>query len=115
MTIDSDVAVEDELSSGCASWSDTKTINDVVEASFEQLQQYFTFHTLGASSFFDEVAELFLQNAIGVFSLLFFAQLSTVLRTFTAFVYTVLTRGVVLLSENLILPVNSFAEFASDF
>ena len=72
LTIDGDVTVRDELTSSCTRLSDAEAIDDVVEAAFQELEEHFTRDTLRALSLFEEVAELTLEYAIGVLSLLLF-------------------------------------------
>ena len=87
-TVDGDVAMENELTGSGACGSNTQTINHVVEPCFEELEEHLTGNALHARSLVEEVAELTLEHAIGVLSLLFFAKLCTVLREFPAAVGT---------------------------
>jgi hypothetical protein len=109
------VAVEHELTCSGASGSDAKTINYVIEARFEELEQNFTGDTFEARCFLEEVAELFFENAIGVFCFLLFTKLNAVLRGFATFVLSVLAGGEVSSFENFVGAENGFAELAGDF
>ena len=115
LSINGDVLVVDKLTSCCASGSNTEAVNDVVEARFEQLEQDHTGNTFEAGSLGVEVAELFFQHAVGVFSFLFFTELNAVLRGFAALVLAVLAGGEVATLEHFVFAEDGLAEFAGDF
>ncbi len=93
LTVDGDMAVEHKLTGCCAGGSDAKTVNHVVEAAFQKLEENLTGDTLGAGCLVEEIAELLLENAVGVFCLLLLTELNSVLRRFAATVLTVLAGG----------------------
>ena len=114
-TIDNDVTVQHELTSSGTRRSDTQTEYDIVETSFEQLKQYFTFHTFCTGSFLKQVSKLSFQHTIRVFGFLLFTKLNAILGNFSSLVDAVLSRGIVLFRKNFIGAKNSFAKFTSDF
>ena len=73
--------------------SDSETINYVVETAFKKLKEDLTGDTLSARCLVEKVVELLFKHAIGVFSLLLFAKLDTVFRSFSSLVESVLARG----------------------
>lgn len=77
------MTVRDELTSSSTRLSDTETIDDVVEAAFQELKEDFTRDALRALSLFEEVAELTLEYAIGVLSLLLFLELDAIFARLT--------------------------------
>ena len=78
LAVNNDVAVEHDLTSSSASFSNTEAVNYVVETAFEELKEYFTGDAFSAFSLSEEVAELTFENTVGVFSFLLFAELSAV-------------------------------------
>ena len=114
LAVDNDVTVKHELTGCCTGGCDTETVNDVVETAFEKLEKDFTGDTLGAGCFLKEVVELFFENAVGVFGLLFLAELHTVFRGLATLVLTVLARRVIFLGKDFVFAEDGFAKFAGD-
>ena len=79
------------------------------------MKKNLTSYTLVRRSFLEKVAELTFEHTVGVFSLLFFAKLSTILREFSSSVGAVLARSVVLTCKNFIFTEDCFAQFAGNF
>ena len=88
---------------------------ELVETLLKKLQQVLTSYTLCRRSLLEEVAELTLEDTIGVFSLLFFAKLCTVLREFSSLVGAMLAGSIRSLSVSLIFTKAGFTKLASDF
>ena len=109
------MAVKNELTSSGASGSDTEAVNDVVKARLEELEKDFTGDTFETRSLSEEVAELFFQYAVGVFSFLLFAELDAVFRSFAALVLTMLAGGEVTTLKNLVFAKDGLAELAGYF
>jgi len=114
LAIDNHMLVEHELTCGGTGRSDTQTVNDIIETALKQLEQYLTGYALGALGLLEETTELRFKDTIGIFSLLLFLKLSAILRSFLTTIQAMLTRGIVLLSENLVWSVNSLAKFAGN-
>ena len=110
--IDGDMLVEHDLTGGRTGGSYAQTVNHVVETRLEKLEQNLTGDTFETRSLLEEVAELTFEQTVGIFGLLLFAELNTVLRCFTALVLAVLARGEVATGENLVFAEDGFAEFA---
>ena len=108
------MAVANELTRSSTSRSHTETINDIVEAALEKLDQDLTGNTFGTSSFREEKTELTLEYTVGVFSFLLLSELSTILRVFLTTVNAVLSGCVRTFCKHLILAEDSLAETACD-
>ena len=108
------MTVRDELTSCGAGLSDAEAVDDVVQAALEELQEDFTRHTLGALSLLEEVAELTLEYAIGVLSLLLFLELDAIFARLTTAVVAVLSRRIVLLGEYLVGTEDRCAKLTGD-
>ena len=108
------MTVKDELTGSCAGGGDAETIDYVVETAFEKLEKNLTGDTFGAGCLVEEVVELLLKNAIGIFGLLLLTELDTVLRSFSSFVESVLARGIVSLGEDFIFTEDGFAKLTGD-
>ena len=91
------MAVKNNLAGCCTSLSDTETINYVVEAALEKLEENFTCDTLDARCLLEEVVELTLKNTISILGLLLLTELNTILRGLATLVCAMLARGEVLL------------------
>ena len=115
LTVDHDVAVKHELTGSCTGRSDAETIDYIVETAFEKLEKDFTCDTLRTRSFVEEVVELLLKHAVGVFSFLLLTELDTILGSFPSLVESVLARGIILLGEDFVFTEDWFAELAGDF
>ena len=74
--------VAHQLTSSCASRSNTQTEYDIVKATFQQLEKDFTSNTFSSLSLLKQVAELFFQNAISIFGFLFLTKLNTRIQKF---------------------------------
>ena len=85
------MAVKDELTGCGAGRGDAQTVDDVVETAFEKLEQNLTGDAFCRGGFVEEVAELTLENSVGIFGFLLFAQLSAILRGFAATVGAMLS------------------------
>lgn len=90
LTVDSDVAVEHQLTGSGAGRSDAQTEHHIVQTAFKKLEKHFAGDTLGAGSLVEKIAEIFLEHTIGIFSLLLLTQLSAILRSLAATVLAVL-------------------------
>lgn len=97
LTVYSNVLVAHQLTSSCASRSNTQTEYDIVKATFQQLEKDFTSNTFSSLSLLKQVAELFFQNAISIFGFLFLTKLNTVFRSLSLSGITVLSGRIVLL------------------
>ena len=62
--------MRNELTCSSSGLSDAKAVDDVIEAALEELKKDFTRNALSALSLLEKVAELTLEYAIGVLSLL---------------------------------------------
>ena len=107
--------VKHELTGCGTGGGDAQTVNDVVQTAFEKLEKDLTGDTLHRGCFLEEVAELTLQNTVGVFGLLLFTKLCAILGSLAATVLTVLAGGEVTAAQNLILAKDRFPEFTCDF
>ena len=94
---------------------DTQTVYHVVQTGLKELKQDFTGNTFHRGGLGEEVAELFLKYAVGVFSFLLFTQLDAVLAGFAATVLSVLARGEVASCLDFVGAEDGFAEFTGDF
>ena len=106
---------QNELKGSGTRGSNTQTEDYVVETGFEQLKEHFTFHTLGARSFLEQVSKLSFQYTVSVFGFLLFTKLNAILGSFSSLVDAVLSRGIVLLRRNFIGAKNSFSKLPSAF
>ena len=109
-TVYRDVLVPHQLPSCGASRSNTHTEYHVVKTALQQLKQDFTCNTLKRCGFLKQIAELFLQHTISVFSFLLLAKLNTVFRSLSLSRVTVLSGRVVLLRQNFICSKDTFTE-----
>ena len=91
------MTVRNELTCSCSGLSDAKAVDDVVEATLEELKKDFTRNALSALSLLEKVTELTLEYAIGVLSLLLFLELDTVFTRLTTAAVPMLSRRIVLL------------------
>ena len=112
--VDDDVLVADELSRSGACWCYAESVDDVVEARFEDCEEDFAGDAFGALSVGVGDAELAFEDSVGVFSLLFLFELLAVLGEFASAVLSVLSRGIVAVFEILVWTEDGFAEFACD-
>lgn len=80
----------------------------------QELEEHFTRDTLRALSLFEEVAELTLEYAIGVLSLLLFLELDAIFARLTTAVVAVLSRRIVLLGEYLVGTEDRCAKLTGD-
>ena len=71
--------------------------------------------TFEARCFFEEVAELTLENTVGVFCFLLLAELCAVFRCFTTLVGSVLAGGEVTAGQYFVFAEDRFAEFTGYF
>ena len=115
LAVDGDVAVEHLLTGCCAGGSDAEAVNHVVETALKELEQDFTGDALHGAGALEEVAELLLENAIGVLGFLLLAELNAVLGGLAALVLAVLAGGIVAALEGLVLTEDGLAELACDF
>jgi len=105
------MTVRNELTRSRTRRSDAQPVYHVVEARFEQLEQVLTRDTAHTGSLFKSLVELFFEYTVGIFRLLFLAELSTVFRYFLAFtVDAVLSRRIVLLLQSLVDPIDRLTE-----
>ena len=89
--------MRNELTCSSSGLSDAKAVDDVIEAALEELKKYFTRNALSALSLLEKVAELTLEYAIGVLSLLLSLELDTVFTRLTTATIPMLSRRIVLL------------------
>ena len=115
LSVDDDMLVKDKLTGSGTARSETETIDDIVQTALQQLEKNFTGDTLRTGSTVEEVAELTLQNAVGVFSFLLLLELNAILRNFAATVVAMLARRIILLGKNFIFAEDGFPELAGDF
>jgi hypothetical protein len=110
LTVNNDVLVVDELTCSAAGRSDAQTINDVVEAALQVLEEDYTGDATGAGCLLEHVAELLLQYTIGVFSLLLLSKHDAILGGLAATVVAVLARREVTLSLYFGITQDGLAE-----
>lgn len=111
-----DVTVAYQLAGRATRRGDAETVNRIVQTGFDKLQQYLAGNTGLAGGLMENLTELFFQDTVGVFSLLFFLQLNAVFGLFAAaFVGTVLARRIVLSLQNLVRAENRFLELSCYF
>ena len=77
-----DMPVAHQLTSLASGSRKTETKYDVVEATFQLLQEYFAGYAFGARGFFKVVAELVFQREVHALGLLLFPELQTVANHF---------------------------------
>src|SRR5512138_2393829 len=83
-----------QLPSFCMVGRKSQSVYDVVQPSFEQLQQILAGNALHARGLLVVAAELPLRQAVHALQLLLFAQLRPIVRKFSAPSLSVLTRGI---------------------
>jgi hypothetical protein len=98
LTVNYDVLVVDELTSSTTGRSDAQTINDVVKAALQILEENLTGDTTGTGSLLEHITELLLQHTICVLSLLLLCKHDAILGSLATTVVTVLARREVTLS-----------------
>ena len=106
--------VVNQLAGSGTSGSNTQTKNHIVKSALKVLQQNLTSNATGTRSLLEHVAELLLQNTIGVLCLLLLSQHDTILRCLAATVVTMLPRRELSIRKNLVSTENSFAETAGN-
>ena len=83
--------------------AEAKTVDDIVEAAFELLEQLFAGHTFRSSSILEVVAELAFLGEVNALGFLLFAQLQAIAYNLGLLVFPVLSGSVVtLLNRTLI-------------
>ena len=90
LTVNGNVLVVDQLAGSTTGASDTQTEHYVVQTALEVLQENLTGNAAGTCSLLEHVAELLLQNAVGVLGLLLLSQHHAVLGGLAATVVAVL-------------------------
>ena len=93
-SIDENMAVVDELTSGLPSLGETQSINYVIQASLEQGQENLPGNAFPALGFFKKVPELLFRKAIHDPELLLFNQAFPVVTDLSAKVRAVLARWI---------------------
>ena len=109
------MTVKNELTGGCTGRSNAQTVYYVVKTALEKLKKNLTGNTFEARRFLEEVAELTLQNTVGIFSFLFLAELYAILAGFAALVGSMLPGGEVATCQNFVFTENRFAELTGYF
>ena len=112
LSINCDMLMTYELTSGSTSRSNTQTENNVVQTALEKLKENLTGDTLALCSLLKQVAELTLQHTIGVLSLLLLSQLRTILRLLAATVITMLSWREIALCQYLVRTKDGLSETA---
>ncbi len=109
-TVNGDVLVTDELTCSAASWSDTETINYVVETALEELQEHLTSDTVSLGSLLKQITELALKYTVCVLSLLLLCQHDTILRSLATTIVAMLSRSEVSLGQNFFFTEDGFTK-----
>jgi len=110
LTVNYNMLVVNELTSSTTGRSNAQTVNDVVETALEVLKENLTGDATGASCLLEHVAELLLQNTIGVLSLLLLSEHDAILGSFATTIVAVLARREVTLSLYFGISQDSLAE-----
>lgn len=113
-TVNYDVLMANELASSCASWSDAEAIDYVVEAGLEDSEENLTGDALRTLCVCVSDTELALEDAVGVFCLLLFLELLTVLRELAATALAMLAWRVIAMLEILVWTIDSLTKLTGD-
>src|SRR5690625_95717 len=104
------------LSCSSTTWSNTKSINHIIQTRFTQLQQNLTCNTRYRVCSFIHIQELTLKNSVCIFCFLFFFQLNCIFRLFTSSsVWTVLSWRVFFLFEAFIVTKDWLSKSSCNF
>lgn len=106
-SIHDDVLVRDQLTGSAARRRQAEAVNGIVQTGFQQLEQHIAGNAFAPGGFFKSIAELALQEAVGVLGLLLFHQLDRIVGALLAAAgVTMLTGRVLAFFESPVETVN---------
>jgi len=92
LAVESEVAMTNQLTSGVAIGREAHAVHQIVETEFEVLEEGFTGHARGMSSFTERTTERLLEHSVDTLDLLLLAKLSAIFGGSAATEHSVLAR-----------------------